>query len=154
MFYRWPRCGSCEMVISVADVIQKLGYDGNWRQQSVKTCIQQEEILTHSGEEHVVQEEGDGHDDQDQLPGLPGRVEVGAYGGAGHVLRRLGAHPPVSSAELAWVGDRVNLCSDKGSRANFVKMLPLYFKTNLAPFVAKWNQIRLEVLMGEHLLSF
>ena len=60
------------MVISVADVIQKLGYDGNWRQQSFKTCIQQKEILTHCGEEHVVQEEGDGHDDQDQLPGLPG----------------------------------------------------------------------------------
>ena len=42
-----------------------------------------------------------------------------------------------------------NLCSDKGSRANFVRMLPLCFKTNFAPFVVKWNQIRLEVLMGE-----
>ena len=63
-----------------------------------KLCTQKKrQIHTHSGEEHVVEEEGDGHNDQDQLPRLPGRVEVGANGGAGHILSRLGAHPQASA---------------------------------------------------------
>ena len=57
--------------------------------------------------------------------------------------------PPPWSPSSAALSLRKALLGDKGSRANFVKMLPLYFKTNLAPFVVKWNQIRLEVLMGE-----
>ena len=49
-------------------------------------------VLTDGGEKHVVEEEGDGHDDEDQLAGLPGRVEVGADGGARHVLSSLRPH--------------------------------------------------------------
>lgn len=49
-------------------------------------------VLTDGGEKHVVEEERDGHDDEDQLAGLPGRVEVGADGGARHVLSSLRPH--------------------------------------------------------------
>ena len=49
-------------------------------------------VLTDGGEKHVVEEEGDGHNDEDQLAGLPGRVEVGADGGARHVLSSLRPH--------------------------------------------------------------
>ena len=49
-------------------------------------------VLTDGGEKHVVEEEGDGHDDEDQLAGLPGRVEVSADGGARHVLSSLRPH--------------------------------------------------------------
>ena len=49
-------------------------------------------VLTDGGEKHVVEEEGDGHDDEHQLAGLPGRVEVGADGGARHVLSSLRPH--------------------------------------------------------------
>ena len=49
-------------------------------------------VITDGGEKHVVEEERDGHDDEDQLAGLPGRVEVGADGGARHVLSSLRPH--------------------------------------------------------------
>ena len=49
-------------------------------------------VLTDGGEKHVVEEERDGHDDEHQLAGLPGRVEVGADGGARHVLSSLRPH--------------------------------------------------------------
>ena len=49
-------------------------------------------VPTDGGEKHVVEEEGDGHDDEHQLAGLPGRVEVGADGGARHVLSSLRPH--------------------------------------------------------------
>ena len=42
--------------------------------------------LTDGGEEHIVQEEGDGDDEQHELPGLPGLVEVGADPRAGDVV--------------------------------------------------------------------
>lgn len=44
--------------------------------------------LTDCGEEHVVEEEGDGDDEEDELAGLPGRVEPGADPRPRHVVCR------------------------------------------------------------------
>ena len=49
-------------------------------------------VLTNRGEEHVVEEEGEGDDEEDELPGVARLVEVGADARARQVLPSHAAH--------------------------------------------------------------
>lgn len=53
--------------------------------KTVKWC---EDGLTDCGEQHVVQQEGDGHDEEDQSPRLPASLQP-AVEVSGHPRRRL-----------------------------------------------------------------
>ena len=77
----------------MSHVVEELGNYGNWTGGCGVRPEKKIFSFTDSGEEHVVQEQSNGHYDEDKFPGLPGWVEIRPDIGAGDVFSSLGTHP-------------------------------------------------------------